>query len=82
MNDNIKEVNEIVEKVLASKDIQQELMYRKLDQNLDFLKRQKAYEEGCKEKQLEMAKKMKSDKLSLDTIMKYTGLTKEEIEKI
>jgi predicted transposase YdaD len=82
MNDNIKEVNEIVEKVLASKDIQQELMYRKLDQNLDFLKRQKAYEEGGKEKQLEMAKKMKAKNKPIEEIMEFTELTKEEIEEL
>jgi predicted transposase/invertase (TIGR01784 family) len=94
MNENKKEVNEIVEKVLASEDIQQELMYRRLDANLDFLKRQRAYEngveegkkqgieEGSKEKQLEMAKKMLNKNEPIEKIIEFTGLTKEEIENI
>jgi predicted transposase/invertase (TIGR01784 family) len=86
MNENIKEVNEIVEKVLASEDIQQELMYRRLDANLDFLKRQRAYEEGVeqgsKEEKIAMAKKMKEENISIEIIVKITGLTKEEIENL
>jgi predicted transposase/invertase (TIGR01784 family) len=57
-------------------------MYRKLDENLDFLKRQKAYLDGSKAEKIQMAKKMKADKLPIDTIIKYTELTKEEIEKL
>lgn len=38
-------------------------------------------EEGRKEKEIEIAKKMLNEKMSIDLIMKITGLTKEEIEK-
>ena len=38
--------------------------------------------EGKEATQQEIAKKMKEDKLSIDTIIKYTNLTKEEIEKL
>ena len=31
---------------------------------------------------IEMAKKMLKDKLDIENIIKYTGLTKEEIEKL
>lgn len=39
-------------------------------------------EEGEKNKQIEIAKGMKKDGISIDFIEKYTGLTKEEIEKL
>lgn len=38
--------------------------------------------EGEKKKQLEIAKKMKEEKLSIELIGKITQLTKEEIEKL
>lgn len=39
-------------------------------------------EEGKKEKQLEVAKKMKAKDIDIDTIIEITELTKEEIEKL
>ena len=38
--------------------------------------------EGAKEKNLENAKKMKEEKIPIETIEKITGLTKEEIKKL
>ena len=38
--------------------------------------------EGAKEKNLENAKKMKEEKIPIETIEKITGLTKEEIENL
>ena len=38
--------------------------------------------EGKKEEKLENAKKMKEEKIPTEIIMKITGLTKEEIEKL
>ena len=37
---------------------------------------------GKKEEKLAVAKKMKEDGLTVDIIMKYTDITKEEIEKL
>ena len=37
---------------------------------------------GKKEEKLAVARKMKEDGLTVDIIMKYTDLTKEEIEKL
>ena len=37
---------------------------------------------GKQEEKIEMAKKMLKDKLDIETIIKYTDLTKEEIEKL
>ena len=39
-------------------------------------------EEGRKEKEIEIAKKMLNEKMAIDLIIKITGLSKEEIEKI
>jgi len=39
-------------------------------------------EKGEKQKAIDIAKKMKSDGLDIDTIKKYTGLGKREIEKL
>ena len=47
----------------------------------EFGKKQ-GIEIGEKKEKLAVAKKMKEDGLTTDTIMKYTGLTKEEIENL
>ena len=39
-------------------------------------------EQGGKDKQLEIAKKMKDKNIPTDEIIEITGLTKEEIEKL
>ena len=41
-----------------------------------------ARREGKKEKELELAKKMKEEKLPIELIIKITELEKEEIEKL
>lgn len=38
--------------------------------------------EGKKERSIEIAKKMKEEKMDISTIAKITGLKKEEIEKL
>ena len=40
------------------------------------------HEEGSKEKSIEIAKNMLEENVSLDKIVKYTGLSIEEIEKL
>ena len=40
------------------------------------------YDKGVKAKQIEIAKKMKEDNIDIETIIKYTNLTKDEIEKL
>lgn len=42
----------------------------------------KARREGLAEGKAEIAKKMLADKVDIETIIKYTGLTKEEIENL
>lgn len=41
-----------------------------------------ARREGERKKQLEVAKKMKSKNMDIDTIIELTGLSKEEIVKL
>ena len=57
--------------------------------SMDYSKREgikegkkEGIKEGAKEKNLENAKKMKEEKIPTETIMRITGLTKEEIEKL
>ena len=40
------------------------------------------YDKGVKANKIEIAKKMKKDNIDIETIIKYTNLTKEEIEKL
>ena len=44
--------------------------------------KEEGIKEGIKETQISMAKNMKNDKVDLNTISKYTGLSIEEIEKL
>ena len=44
--------------------------------------REEGIEEGIEEQTLVIAKKMKKEDLSIDMIMKITGLSKEKIEKL
>ena len=44
--------------------------------------RKEGKKEGRKEKSLEIAKKMLDDELKIEEIVKYTGLSKEEIQSI
>ena len=46
------------------------------------VQREEAYEEGAKQKAIETAKKMLCDKLSVETVSKYTGLNLETIVQL
>ena len=39
-------------------------------------------QKGAKQKQIEIAKQMLETKIDIDTIIKLTGLAREEIEKL
>lgn len=41
-----------------------------------------AKEDGAKQKEIEIAKNMLKDNIKIDTIIKYTGLTKKEVESL
>jgi predicted transposase/invertase (TIGR01784 family) len=82
MNDKIYDVDEIVKIVMENDDVSDALYNAVMDRNLEMLKKRKAYEDGCKEKQIEMAKKMLNKNKPIEEIIEFTGLTKEEIENI
>ena len=44
--------------------------------------REQGEENGERNKSIEIAKKMLKEKIDIETIIKCTGLTKEEIEKL
>lgn len=44
--------------------------------------RQEARQEGRQEEKIEIARNMLKDNLPISTIIKYTGLSKEEVEKL
>lgn len=44
--------------------------------------RKEGYEEGEKQKQIEIVKKMLEENMNIETIVKITGLSKEEVEKL
>ena len=53
----------------------------KLERNKRTVKKS-GEQKGAKEKQIEIAKKMLEEKMSIETIAKITELTEEEIKKI
>ena len=78
MNRSIEEVNEIARIAMTDKDVRNAM----LDMALQKDKENLIYEYGEKQKAVEIAKKMKEKNKSLDEIVEFTGLTKEEIEKL
>ncbi|MCI9585387.1 MAG: hypothetical protein HFH45_01975, partial [Bacilli bacterium] len=42
----------------------------------------RGYEQGSKQKEIQIAQNMLKDNMPIDTIIKYTGLKKEEIESL
>ena len=90
MNRSIEEINRIVDIVMTDDDVWDALNTRILARNLDQLMKEKAFKDGEesgkeigeKENKLQVAKKMLEEKLSIELIMKVTGLTREEVEKL
>ena len=82
MSRSIEEINKIVDIVMTDNDVSNALTRRILDKNLEFLKQQRAYENGQKEQAVEIAKKMLNSNEPIDKIIEFTSLTKEEIEII
>ena len=59
-----------------------EQSFRETEQNAQLRAREEGRTEGERQKTLEIAKSMKADGLPLEVIVKYTGLSKSEIESI
>lgn len=61
---------------------EESLKYYRDIKNVVDTSREEGFEEGIEKKTLEFAKKMKGKNESLEKIMEYTGLSREEIEKL
>ena len=55
---------------------------RKIHNSMMYEAKQKGIEEGLKQGSLETAKNLKKLGISIETIVKATGLSKEEVEKL
>ena len=81
-NKNIKEAKEKLDKMSEDERMQKIAEWRQ-----DAIIREKTLfdygiEQGEKKQKIEIAKKMLSKHIDIETISEFTGLTKEEIEKI
>ena len=71
-------MKKIVEKVNALPDnFDNDLYY-----NLEEFQKEENYELGMKATSIEIAKKLYKDKMPINKIIEYTGLSKEEIDEI
>ena len=75
MNRSIEEINEIVDIVMTDADVRDALNERILAENLEALKREKAFEDGKKE----VAQKMLEKGIDIKTVCEITGLSEDEI---
>ena len=81
-NKTIEKVVEDLDEMSADENARIEAYKRKLeiiDYNMTMAQ---AEERGEKKKQQEIAKKMKDEGMATETIVKITGLTKEDIETL
>lgn len=82
----IKEAKEEVEEILSNKALQEIIRYRftaQLEENSRIgHAEEKGMQKGKNEQQRETAIEMLKDKVDIEKIMKYTGLSKEEIEEL
>ena len=86
MNRSIEEINKIVEAVMSDQDVQDALNNRILAENLEYLKKKKAYEVGKEVGEKESTEKIVKHMLELNVsdeiIIESTGISKEDLEKL
>ncbi len=89
MNRTIEEIDKIVDIVMSDKDVQDAINNRILAENLEYLKKKKAYEDGLRvgeeqgrEEKNRIIKQMLKMNLDDETIIKATAVSKDELEKI
>ena len=61
---------------------EESLKYYRDIKNVVDTSREEGFEEGFEKRSVEIAKEMKEEKESIEKIMRYTGLSREEIEKL
>jgi hypothetical protein len=74
MNEKAYDVEKIVKIVMENDDVSDALYNAVMDRNLEMLKKRRTYEE--------VAKKMKDKNEPIEKIVEFTGLDKEDIEKL
>ena len=82
MNDDIKDIDKIAEMVANSEELRIAIMDKMMAKYERNLEKAESYHEGEKTASIEIAKKMKKENESIEKIISYTGLSKEEIEKL
>ncbi|MCP5047655.1 MAG: hypothetical protein GY940_10820, partial [bacterium] len=80
--EKLKEINLSDKDLAAYKRYKEELMFEASVEETIKFEKQFAEEKGKKEGKLEMAKVLKKDGIPIDSIIKASGLSKEEIEKL
>ena len=71
------------ESIKKAKEVLDEISEDEHEQYLAHLREKYIFErQGIEQEKRMLAKKMKEDNVDIEKIIKYTGLTKEEIEKI
>ena len=89
-NENIKEAKEELDRI-SQDDILRRMAFKAELERMDHAQlmyearrdgKKEGIEQGAKEKEVQIAKNMLKEKASIEFIIKVTGLTKEEIEKL
>ena len=81
-NEELKEAKEKLDKITEDARMQQLAWWREKAIYEENTMLNSSFRKGKKEREKEIAKKMKEEKIPTETIMRITGLTKEEIEKL
>ena len=81
-NKELKEAKEKLDKITEDARMQQLAWWREKAIYEENTMLSSSYRKGKKEGKKEAAKKMKEEKIPIDTIIRITELTKEEIEKL
>lgn len=81
-NKEIKEANEKYQEMIADDETRRLAVKRHLALMEMAAAKNDGYQEGKMDEKQEIAKKMLNEKCDIELIIKVTGLTKEEIEKL
>ena len=81
-NKDVKEVKTVYEDLIDDYDLAWAAIRRQMSRMDEASLKEEGIEEGQKEKQLEIAKKMLKKGKSLEEIIDFTELTKEELEEL
>ena len=82
MNEKIRDVDAMAKKILEDEELMNAIDRIEMAMIDENLKLQYAYENGEKEKSLKIAKAMKKANKPIEVIIQFTGLSKEEVEKL